>query len=62
MVRKKKPFIDKKHATTYKLVHRSQHDPLVADQDANQMVLKELPGEFGYPERRFLFTLLDIER
>ena len=47
MGRKKKPFIDKKHPTTYKLVHRSQHDPLVADHDANQMVLKELPGKSG---------------
>ena len=45
MGRKKKPFIDKKKATTYKLVHRSQHDPLIADQEANQYVLKELPGQ-----------------
>ena len=44
MGRKKKPFIDKKNSTTYKLVHRSQHDPLVADQDASQMVLSEIPG------------------
>ena len=37
--RKKKPFIDKKNAITFHLVHRSQKDPLQADEDAPQRVL-----------------------
>jgi len=40
---KKKPFIDRKNAITFHLVHRSQRDPLAADQDAPQMVLQEAP-------------------
>ncbi|XP_043916020.1 protein LTV1 homolog [Protopterus annectens] len=41
--RKKKPFIDKKKAVTFHLVHRSQRDPLAADETAPQRVL--LPAE-----------------
>lgn len=37
----KKAFIDKKNAVTFHLVHRSQHDPLVADETAPQRVLLE---------------------
>ena len=37
--RKKKAFIDKKNAVTFHLVHRSQKDPLQADEDAPQRVL-----------------------
>lgn len=37
----KKKFIDKKNAVTFHLVHRSQHDPLVADETAPQHVLLE---------------------
>jgi len=43
---KKKKFIDKKKAVTFHLVHRSQHDPLVTDENAPQHVLvpaKEAP-------------------
>ncbi|NXT00663.1 LTV1 protein, partial [Jacana jacana] len=36
---KKKPFIDKKKAVTFHLVHRSQRDPLAADDTAPQRVL-----------------------
>lgn len=36
---KKKKFIDKKNAVTFHLVHRSQKDPLQADEDAPQHVL-----------------------
>ncbi|XP_065223601.1 protein LTV1 homolog [Planococcus citri] len=36
---KKKKFIDKKKAVTFHLVHRSQHDPLVVDENAPQHVL-----------------------
>ncbi|XP_040043126.2 protein LTV1 homolog [Gasterosteus aculeatus] len=37
--RKKKSFIDKKKAVTFHLVHRSQRDPLAADEKAPQHVL-----------------------
>lgn len=40
--KKKKPFIDKKNAHSYKLVHRSQRDPLVVDEEAPQFLLKPL--------------------
>eukprot|EP00118_Oscarella_pearsei_P009004 m.49295 g.49295 ORF g.49295 m.49295 type:complete len:78 (+) comp33972_c0_seq13:37-270(+) len=38
MGRKKKPFIDKKSAQTFRLVHRSQKDPLQADEESAQHV------------------------
>uniref|UniRef100_V9KLM3 Protein LTV1 homolog n=1 Tax=Callorhinchus milii TaxID=7868 RepID=V9KLM3_CALMI len=41
--RKKKQFIEKKGSVKFHLVHRSQRDPLVADQTAPQRVL--LPAE-----------------
>lgn len=37
--KKKKPFIEKKKAVTFHLVHRSQRDPLAADDTAPQRVL-----------------------
>lgn len=37
--RVRKKFIDKKNAITYQLIHRSQKDPLQADEDASKMVL-----------------------
>ncbi|XP_055856403.1 protein LTV1 homolog [Episyrphus balteatus] len=37
----KKAFIDRKKSVTFHLVHRSQHDPLVADENAPQRVLLE---------------------
>lgn len=37
--RKKKAFIEKKKAVTFHLVHRSQRDPLAADEKAPQHVL-----------------------
>ncbi|XP_030635950.1 protein LTV1 homolog [Chanos chanos] len=37
--RKKKSFIDKKNAVSFHLVHRSQKDPLAADEKAPQHVL-----------------------
>ncbi|XP_061881992.1 protein LTV1 homolog [Entelurus aequoreus] len=37
--RKKKSFIEKKKAVTFHLVHRSQRDPLAADETAPQRVL-----------------------
>ncbi|KPM07766.1 LTV1-like protein [Sarcoptes scabiei] len=41
MGRKKKPFIDKKNSITFKLVGRSQQDPLFVDETAPQYVLVE---------------------
>lgn len=35
----KKPFIDKNKASHFSIVHRSQHDPLVADGEASKHVL-----------------------
>nr|CAB3263568.1 protein LTV1 homolog [Phallusia mammillata] len=43
--RSKKPFIDKKKSVTFQLVHRSQKDPLAADEDAPQRVLVQLDGK-----------------
>lgn len=37
----KKAFIDRKKSVTFHLVHRSQHDPLIADENAPQRVLLE---------------------
>nr|XP_033794860.1 protein LTV1 homolog isoform X3 [Geotrypetes seraphini] len=48
--RRKKPFIEKKKAVTFHLVHRSQRDPLVADETAPQRVL--LPAEKTETEKR----------
>ncbi|NXV78370.1 LTV1 protein, partial [Atlantisia rogersi] len=47
---KKKPFIEKKKAVTFHLVHRSQRDPLAADDTAPQRVL--LPTQKGHEEKR----------
>ena len=46
--RKKKPFIEKKKAVSFHLVHRSQRDPLAADETAPQRVL--LPPKKIYDE------------
>lgn len=38
----KKPFIDRKQAKHYHVVHRSQRDPLIHDAEASDRVLKEV--------------------
>ncbi|KAJ6660158.1 hypothetical protein lerEdw1_018085 [Lerista edwardsae] len=48
--RRKKPFIEKKKAVTFHLVHRSQKDPLTADDTAPQRVL--LPAQKEGDEKR----------
>ncbi|XP_036105313.1 protein LTV1 homolog isoform X1 [Molossus molossus] len=48
--RKKKPFIEKKKAVSFHLVHRSQRDPLAADETAPQRVL--LPAQKINAEER----------
>ncbi|KYO37751.1 LTV1-like protein [Alligator mississippiensis] len=48
--KRKKPFIEKKKAVTFHLVHRSQRDPLAADDTAPQRVL--LPAQKGDDDKR----------
>ncbi|XP_077207003.1 protein LTV1 homolog [Paroedura picta] len=48
--RRKKPFIEKKKAVKFHLVHRSQKDPLTADETAPQRIL--LPAQKGNDEKR----------
>lgn len=38
----RRKFINKKKAITFQLVHRSQHDPLIAADDAGERVLVPL--------------------
>lgn len=42
---KKKQFIDKKKAVSFRLVHRSQRDPLQADEESSKHVLLPLDGD-----------------
>lgn len=42
MGKNKKPFIDKKKAVRFQLVHRGQRDPLQADADAPERVLHQI--------------------
>eukprot|EP01135_Chromosphaera_perkinsii_P008835 Nk52_evm30s1485 gene=Nk52_evmTU30s1485 len=41
---KKKQFIDKKKSVRFNLVHRSQRDPLINDEDASKLVLHPVNG------------------
>ncbi|XP_026750431.2 protein LTV1 homolog [Galleria mellonella] len=50
MPKTKKKFIDKKKAVTFNLVHRSQRDPLAADETAPQRVL--VPVNANVPPRK----------
>ncbi|XP_045455717.1 protein LTV1 homolog [Melitaea cinxia] len=50
MPKTKKKFIDRKKAVTFNLVHRSQRDPLVADETAPQRVL--VPVNANVPPRK----------
>ncbi|XP_068624961.1 protein LTV1 homolog [Battus philenor] len=50
MPKTKKKFIDRKKAVTFNLVHRSQRDPLVADESAPQRVL--VPVNAVVPQKR----------
>jgi len=49
MGKNKKPFIDKKTAQRFKVVHRSQRDPLQADPESSQHVLVAA-GTEGIPD------------
>ncbi|XP_072947908.1 protein LTV1 homolog [Epargyreus clarus] len=50
MPKAKKKFIDRKKAVTFNLVHRSQRDPLVADETAPQRVL--VPVNANIPAKK----------
>ncbi|XP_063388030.1 protein LTV1 homolog [Cydia fagiglandana] len=50
MPKTKKKFIDRKKAVTFNLVHRSQRDPLAADESAPQRVL--VPVNAAVPPRK----------
>ena len=50
MVKKKRQFIDKKKAQKFTLVHRSQRDPLQADEESSQRVLVPVGSEATYNE------------
>ncbi|XP_044753243.1 protein LTV1 homolog [Coccinella septempunctata] len=49
---KKKKFIDKKKSVTFQLIHRSQQDPLLADEDAPQRILQPIQKKKETPEER----------
>lgn len=49
---KTKKFIDKKNSVTFHLVHRSQKDPLIADETAPQRVLVPVTGQLPKLEKK----------
>ncbi|XP_064605794.1 protein LTV1 homolog [Liolophura sinensis] len=49
---RRKKFIDKQNAVTFHLVHRSQRDPLQADDDASQRVLLPAASQKELAERK----------
>ncbi|XP_033737224.1 protein LTV1 homolog isoform X2 [Pecten maximus] len=49
---KKKPFIDKKNAVTFHLVHRSQKDPLQASEDASKHVLLQAGSKKDFDKKK----------
>lgn len=51
--KKTKSFIDRKQATAFRLLHRSQRDPLIADEEHGERVLHPLPGEDLEERRKF---------
>ncbi|XP_023952700.2 protein LTV1 homolog [Bicyclus anynana] len=60
MPKTKKKFIDRKKAVTFNLVHRSQRDPLVADESAPQRVL--VPVNANVPAKKEKDTELTPEQ
>jgi protein LTV1 len=45
MGKQSRKFIDKKSAVKFKLMHRSQYDPLIADENAPKFVLVPVAGD-----------------
>ncbi|CAB3254564.1 unnamed protein product [Arctia plantaginis] len=60
MPKTKKKFIDRKKAVTFNLVHRSQRDPLAADETAPQRVL--VPVSANVPQKKENQPELTIEQ
>ncbi|OWR44534.1 LTV1 protein [Danaus plexippus plexippus] len=56
----KKKFIDRKKAVTFNLVHRSQRDPLIADETAPQRVL--VPVNASIPVKKEKEPHLSVEQ
>ncbi|KAF5296137.1 hypothetical protein FQR65_LT10307 [Abscondita terminalis] len=54
MPKNKRKFIDRKKAVTFHLVHRSQQDPLAADESAPQHVLLPIPDKFNKEKQKRL--------
>eukprot|EP00117_Sycon_ciliatum_P033273 scpid101753/ scgid25643/ Protein LTV1 homolog len=50
MGKKKRQFIDKKNAHSYRVVHRSQKDPLQADEESSAYVLQPFQSKKGAAE------------
>jgi protein LTV1 len=51
----RRKFLDKKNAITFQLVHRSQHDPLIADDTVGERVLVPLAVSFHIIEEISVF-------
>ncbi|CAG9570848.1 unnamed protein product [Danaus chrysippus] len=60
MPKAKKKFIDRKKAVTFNLVHRSQRDPLIADETAPQRVL--VPVNASIPVKKEKEPDLSVEQ
>nr|XP_032523840.1 protein LTV1 homolog [Danaus plexippus plexippus] len=60
MPKAKKKFIDRKKAVTFNLVHRSQRDPLIADETAPQRVL--VPVNASIPVKKEKEPHLSVEQ
>ncbi|XP_006822649.1 protein LTV1 homolog isoform X2 [Saccoglossus kowalevskii] len=58
---KKTKFIDKKKAITFQVVHRSQKDPLQADDESSQHVLRPLEEEKRKEDQRSFGVYYDDE-
>lgn len=56
----KKPFIDKKAAKHFHVVHRSQKDPLINDAEAPDRVLREVLNPNLLKVKKKLVTFLYI--
>uniref|UniRef100_A0A914HDL4 Protein LTV1 homolog n=1 Tax=Globodera rostochiensis TaxID=31243 RepID=A0A914HDL4_GLORO len=52
MGKRKTPFIDRKSAVSFRLLHRSQKDPLIADESLGERVLHPMSNPTELEERR----------
>lgn len=59
---KSKRIFDKKNSITFKLVHRSQRDPLISDEGAPQHVLYELPTKTKRKKTGKVDTIAPVDK